>query len=89
MALTRQAIAGWRRFLAPYYSASALLIASYALTRQWWLEHGDAKYAHMPPQALAEKVGRAGAGWGRGRPGAGQDLLTHCCSHQPLGLTWH
>lgn len=51
----RQALAGARRFLAPYYSASALLIASYLLTRQWWLQHGDLKYAHATPRELLQK----------------------------------
>lgn len=54
-------LAGARRFLAPYYSASALLIASYFLTRQWWLQHADLRYAHMVPAALLQKV-RSGEG---------------------------
>lgn len=40
--------AGWRRFLAPYYAYSAVLIASYWLTRSWFLSHGGhAKYTHV------------------------------------------
>ncbi|PSC76316.1 Thioredoxin-related transmembrane 2 [Micractinium conductrix] len=45
----------WRRFLAPYYSASAVLLASYLLARQWWLEHADDRFSRMPPEGLAGK----------------------------------
>ncbi|KAL4431224.1 hypothetical protein ABPG75_006480 [Micractinium tetrahymenae] len=55
MELSRQALAGARRFLAPYYTASALLIASYAITREWWLQHGDLKYAHSTPAEMQQK----------------------------------
>ena len=56
MNFSRQSIAGWRRFLSAYYLSSALLIASYGLTRLWWLRHGDPKYARLEPHALAEKA---------------------------------
>ncbi|EFN59218.1 hypothetical protein CHLNCDRAFT_59562 [Chlorella variabilis] len=48
MGLFSQRAAGWRRFLAPYYAYSAVLIASYWLTRSWFLSHGGhAKYTHV------------------------------------------
>ncbi len=56
MGLSRQSLEGAGRFLAPYYSASLLLIASYALTRNWWRQHADLKYAHSTPEEMQQKV---------------------------------
>lgn len=49
--------AGLQRFVAPYYLSNVLLLASYFVTRAWFLHHGVPKYTHIRSiEALMEKA---------------------------------
>lgn len=50
--------AGWRRFLAPYYTSTLLVLPLYAVARRWFEETGGGPYSRVTTtEELWEKVG--------------------------------